>query len=274
MSAVSPETQNITSERYGPWAVIAGASEGTGAEFSHQLAAAGLNVMLVARRREPLEHLAAEIRAKYGVDVRVMIQDLSHPDAAEKMFAAAADIEVGMYVSNAGASDVVVAGILEQPLDKLAAHINFNVVTVTKACLLFLGPMCRRGRGGVVVMASVSGLIGGQPGASLYSSVKAFDLVWGESLYFECRRHGVDAIAIGAPPMATPMAKEKNMDMAGLYEPADVVRTSLAALGRQPSHIFNFVGVDTEPGEVTTARRHARMEAVRPALAQAFGLTL
>lgn len=273
MSEVS--IPNITPERYGPWAVIAGASEGSGAEFSRQLAAAGLNVMLVARRQAPLDTLAAEIRQKYGVKVRVMAQDLSQPDAAEKMFAAAADIEVGLYVSNAGASDVVVGSILEQPLDKLVDHINFNVVTVTKACLLFLGPMCQRGRGGVVVMASVSGLIGGQPGASLYSSVKAFDLVWGESLYFECRRHGVDAIGIGVPPMATPVAMEKKMDMASQpYAPADVVRTSLAALGRQPSVIFNFSGVDTEPGEVTAAKRHERMNIVRPALATAFGLSL
>ena len=255
MSSLSKVLPQITPERYGPWAVIAGASEGTGAEYSRQLAAAGINVFLVSRREEALNKLAVEIESKYRVEVRILPLNLSQPDAAEKMFKATANIEVGMYVSNAGASDVVVTSILEQPLDKLQDHINFNVATVTKACLLFIGPMRKRGRGGIVVMASVSGLVGGQPGASLYSAVKAFDLVWGESLYFECKQHGVDAIAIGAPPMATPLAKEKNMQMTGLYDPEDVVRTSLLSLGKQPSYIFNFVGVNTEPGEMTAARR-------------------
>src|ERR1700733_10246247 len=89
--------------KYGPWAVIAGASEGTGAEYARQLAALGIHCVLVARRAEPLRQLAAELTSQYKVQIRVLSLDLSTPDAAQRMKASTADLEVGLYVSNAGA---------------------------------------------------------------------------------------------------------------------------------------------------------------------------
>src|SRR5271154_4979968 len=88
-------------DKYGPWAVIAGASEGTGAEYARQLAALGIHCLLVARRTEPLRQLARELEDRYHVQTRALSVDLSTPDAAQRMRSAAADIEVGLYVSNA-----------------------------------------------------------------------------------------------------------------------------------------------------------------------------
>ena len=261
-------------EKYGPWAVIAGASEGTGAEFARQLAGAGFNLMLVARRQEPLDQLADELRRSNGVEVSTLSLDLMREDAAQEMFLAANDIEVGLYISNAG-SDAVAGTIMSRPLEKALAIINLNVRTVTSASYLFLGPMCKRGRGGVVLMSSVSGLVGGQPGSGMYSATKAFDLALAESLWSELRADKVDVIGIGAPPMATPIALS-TLEMLGatwdgLYEPAEVVRVSLAKLGLQPSYIFDFVGVETEPGEVTATKRHTRMKSVEAMIAKVFG---
>ena len=89
--------------QYGPWAVITGASDGTGAEFAKLLASLGINVMLVARRAVPLAELAKEIEAQYRVQTRVLVQDLMALDAGTNILRAAEDLEVGLYVSNAGA---------------------------------------------------------------------------------------------------------------------------------------------------------------------------
>jgi len=254
----------ISFEKYGPWAVIAGASQGSGECFSRQLADAGFNLVLIARRQEPLDRLADELRKQHGITVRTLALDLMREDAAQTMFAAAADIEVGLYVSNAG-SDMYMGTFLSRSLEKNLEIVNFNVRTVTAACYLFLGPMCARGRGGIVLMSSVSAICGGQPGAGLYSATKAFDLTFAESLYAELHEQNIDVIGIGTPPMMTPTLKEYGISFgdAKPYEPAEVASTALALLGKTPSYIFNFIGVDTEPGEVTAAARHARMKAVK-----------
>ena len=87
-------------ERYGTWAVVAGASEGIGASFSQKLAARGMNVVLVARRAAPLEDLAARLRQTHGVEVRVQSLDLGSPDAVAAMSAATQDLDVGLMVYN------------------------------------------------------------------------------------------------------------------------------------------------------------------------------
>jgi uncharacterized protein len=255
---------SINLAKYGPWAVIAGASQGSGECFSRQLAAAGFNLVLIARRQELLDRLADELRKQHGIDVRTLALDLMREDAAETMFAAAADIAVGLYISNAG-SDMHMGTFLSRSLEKNLDIINFNVRTVTAACYLFLGPMCARGRGGIVLMSSVSAITGGQPGAGLYSATKAFDLTLAESLSSELREQNIDVIGIGAPPMASPSLLEYGISFSDSqpYEPSEVASTALALLGKTPSYIFNFIGVDTEPGEVTTAARHDRMKAVK-----------
>ena len=258
------ENKPINLQKYGPWAMIAGASQGSGECFSRQLAQAGFNLVLVARRQEPLDSHADELRKQHGITVRTLSLDLMHEDAAQTMYAATADVEVGLYVSNAG-SDMHLGAFLSRPLEKNLDIVNFNVRTVTAALYLFLGPMCARGRGGIVLMSSVSAMCGGQPGAGLYSATKAFDLTLAESLSAELREQNIDVIGIGASPMMTPTLLEYGVSFGNAkpYEPAEVAATALALLGKTPSYIFNFIGVDTEPGEVTAASRHARMKAVK-----------
>src|SRR5215510_9597527 len=90
-------------ERYGPWAVIAGASEGTGRAFARKIAQRGLNCILIARRDAPLKALAEQIRTESGVDCMTAAIDLSTGDAADRVAAAVGGRDVGLYVGNAGA---------------------------------------------------------------------------------------------------------------------------------------------------------------------------
>jgi len=88
--------------RYGPWALVAGASDGVGAEFARQAAAAGINCILVARRLQLLDQLARELKAQHGVEVITRSVDLTQPDAAARMLGSAAGLDVGLFVYNAG----------------------------------------------------------------------------------------------------------------------------------------------------------------------------
>ncbi|MBW2212151.1 MAG: SDR family NAD(P)-dependent oxidoreductase [Deltaproteobacteria bacterium] len=93
-------------ERYGPWAVVAGASEGIGASFSQKLAGRGMNLVLVARRAAPLEELATQLRQKHGVEVKVQPLDVSSPDAVAAMSAATEGLDIGLMIYNAAYSPI------------------------------------------------------------------------------------------------------------------------------------------------------------------------
>lgn len=258
----------IDAAKYGPWAVIAGGSDGTGAAFARDIAASGVNLVLIARRQGPLEAFAQELRAEFPVEVRTLILDLNHADAAAKMAEATHDLEVGLYVSNAGAE----AGgrhFLDTPLDELEELVGRNVLTVMAACHHFARPMRERGRGGLVLMGSGAGM-GGQPGVAAYSAVKAFVLNLAESLWSELRASGVDVIGIAAPVMETPTLRRLLGDkqIPGTVAAADVARLALDRLPNGPCYIYAF-GEPVEESERQTNARRDRVLAVEK-ISQAF----
>src|SRR5262245_38258330 len=98
-----PEVDSTFANKYGPWAIVAGASEGVGRALARKVAAHGVHCILVARRAEPLAELAAQIRTESGVECVPASIDLAKPDAFDRILAAVGSREVGLYVSNAGA---------------------------------------------------------------------------------------------------------------------------------------------------------------------------
>lgn len=224
------------SARYGPWALVAGASEGIGAAFAEELAARGLHLLLLARRAEPLEHLAARLRAAHGVEVRTASVDLGAPTVLEDVRRAAQGLEVGLLVYNAALS--LIGPFLDQPLaDKL------RVLDVNCRGPLILSDelgraMARRGRGGIVFMTSLAATQG-TPWVSTYAATKAFNLVLGESLWDELREHGVDVLACRAGATRTP-AFERSKPAPGpapIMDAAPVAVQALDALGKRPSMV-------------------------------------
>ncbi|HUE11342.1 MAG TPA: SDR family NAD(P)-dependent oxidoreductase [Steroidobacteraceae bacterium] len=273
MSAQIPPGLNAERMRakYGPWAVIAGASEGTGAEYARQLAAQGLHCLLVARRTEPLRQIAQELIDKYHVQTRVLSVDLSSPDAAQRMKTATADVEVGLYVSNAGA-DSTGLHFLDVPPEQSHRLINMNVRTVIDAVYAFAPPMKARGRGGILLMSSGAAL-GGQPRVAMYSGTKAFELNFGESLWVELRKFGVDVLSVAAPAMDTPVLRAalaaRNLKAQGIYDPKDVVRIALEYLPIGPTYVFPL-GPHENADTLNEARR-SRLLAVAEITKGFFG---
>ncbi len=259
-------------ERYGPWAVIAGASEGMGAEYARMLAAQGINCVLVSRRPAALDELAAELVRDHGIETRVVALDLSEADAGERLFDASADLEVGLYISNAGA-DSHASFFLARPLEDWLALMTRNNATVVDACYRFAGAMKARGRGGLLIMASGAGLGGGSR-IAVYSATKAFEIAFAESLWAELSPHGIDVTCLVTPGTNTPALRRlldrTGKDPDGLYEAVDVAHTGLRELGRRPTYMFPFAGVTEEMTTAAADARRDRVETVSRASTESF----
>ncbi|MDB5685700.1 MAG: short-chain dehydrogenase [Rhizorhabdus sp.] len=227
--------------KYGPWAVIAGASEGSGACYAEQLAAMGINLVLIARRQEVLDALGQRLAEAYGVSYRTLIVDLKEKGAGGRMVEATADLDVGLYVSNAG-TDGAGNSFLGSPLERAHDLLQMNAITLIDAIHGFGNRFVKRGSGGFIIMSSGAGL-GGQPWLVMYSGTKAFEIAFAESLWAELQGSGIDIVSIAAPTMDTPALRRAaagtsfDVDTAA-YNPADVVQVALAKLGKEPLIIF------------------------------------
>lgn len=251
--------QNQFASRYGPWALIAGASEGTGASFARQLAEKGLNLILVARREGPLEQLALELRTAHGVECVTASVDLALDDATDRLLAAAGAREVGLLILNAGA-DPNGAMFLDNAIANWDALAMRNVMTVMRTLHAFGQPMRERGRGGMMVVGS-GACYGGLPGIGVYAATKAFDLVLCEALWAELEPHGVDVLSYVIGRTDTPAHRElmEARGMAipdGLAAADDVARLGLERLPFGP--VCNWGEADDQAGMSATSAAQRR----------------
>jgi uncharacterized protein len=218
-------------ERYGPWAVIAGASEGVGASVARQLGARGVNVVLVSRRQEPLNDVAATVAA----ESRTVVLDLSEPDATARLADAVADLEVGLVVYNAG-GDPNMSQFLDKPADVWQAMVARNCVTVVGVAHHFGASMAARGRGGIALVTSGAAWAGGAY-LAVYGASKAFDLLLAESLWAELGPKGVDVLAMVLGQTDTPAFRRvlNGRPAEGMADPDDVARDLLDHLADGPT---------------------------------------
>jgi short-subunit dehydrogenase len=216
-------------QRYGPFAVVAGASEGIGAAFARLLAEAGMALVLIARREGPLEALAAELRSRFGASVETMAMDLGAPEVDSRFADLAATREVGLVVYNAALS--VVAPFLETSIDDKMRMLDVNARGPLLAAHHFGARMAERGRGGIVLVSSLTAFWG-SPWVATYGATKAFDLSLGEALAFELGERGVDVIVTCAGATRTPgfVALTAGRRVPASMEPVAVARETLQAL--------------------------------------------
>ena len=222
-------------ERYGPWALVAGASEGLGEAFVRALAARGLNVLALARREAPLVALAEELSAKHQVEVRPVVQDLAAPNLAQRVAEITQGLDVGLLVHNAAFANI--GRFLERPLDSLLMTLDVGCRAPVILSRLLAEPMAARGRGGVVLMSSLAGTQGSAYLAT-YAATKAFNLILAEGLWDELGERGVDVLACRAGATRTPGFESTSGRYTGaVMEPAEVVEDALSKLGRGPGTI-------------------------------------
>lgn len=221
--------------KYGPWAVVAGGSEGVGAEFATQLADDGFNLVLIARKPGPLEETAELARAK-GVEVRTVAVDLTAADAIRTITDTTADVEVGLLIYNAGAN-AYGHEFLNGELEGFQTVIDLNITALLALTHHYGRLMRERKRGGIVLIGSLSGYLGHYE-QTIYSGVKAFSRVFAEGLWLECREHNVDVLEYVLGVTRTPAMERAglNFDIPGLVigEPKIVAAEALASIGNGP----------------------------------------
>jgi len=225
------------SEKYGPWALVTGAAMGLGAEFARQLAARGLNLILVDIQADALTETSDALARDFRVDIRRLILDLGAGDFLSSLVATTRDLEIGLLVNNAGIS--AIGHFLDVPLEKQLSILNINARAPLILSHHFGGLMRARKRGGIIFVSSMSALAGTSY-VSEYSATKAHDLILGEALWQELRTSNVDVLAtiVGATDTPGWRAENPHPD-AKAWPPVmtaeETVRETLAALGKVPS---------------------------------------
>ncbi len=226
-------------QKYGNTALVAGASEGMGAAYAHTLAARGLDLVLIARRKEPLEARARLITELYGVNVLPVVCDLTTPDATQQIIRAIGDRSIDFMVYNAALS--YIGPYLATSLRTHTDIAQVNMLTPFALLHYFGGKMVERGRGGVVLMSSIAGFQGSGYLAT-YAATKAFNRVLAEGLWYEWKPKGVDVIACCAGATSTPNYLNTKPGKASILEPKpqlpeQVVEECLRKIGTTPSFI-------------------------------------
>jgi len=233
-------------ERYGPWAAVTGAAQGMGAAFAADLAGRGLAVLLVDREKGLLADRAAELRAT-GAEVRELVVDLAEPGAAERVLDAIAEVDLGLLVGNAAVG--YVGAFLDQTLDEALAQLDVNCRATPVLVHGLLPRLVSRGRGGIVLLSSLSALRGA-PLVTAYAATKAWNLILAESLWEEVREAGVDVMAVLPGSTRTPAwlgsEPQSGAGTSNVMEPAEVVREALGALGSGPSFVPGQANRDSE----------------------------
>ena len=247
--------------KYGPWALIAGASDGVGAAFAMGLAERGVNVVLLARRQQVLDRVAAEIESKTSASTRTVALDLTTPGAASAIAAATDDLHIGFLVYCAGA-DPNFKPFLANPIEAAEAMVQRNCMVPMQLCHHFAPAMVERGRGGIVIFGSGAGLAGG-PNMVAYGASKAFDMVFAEALWAELHDKGVDVLGLILGKTDTPALRQLEHSRGQLESPDDVP-AGAAAVDDVIAEAFDNLGNGPTVMVGDTMRAAAQMLASLP----------
>ena len=225
---------------YGPWALVAGASEGLGEAFAERLAYRGLNLVLVARRENLLLAVAERIRRVHHIEVRPVVADLSDPDLATLINDATQGLNIGTLVYNA--AHVPVGRFADTDMESLTRTIDVNVRGPVTLARCLLPAMCERRRGAIILMSSVSGMQG-MSRLATYAASKSFNTILAEGLWHELRGNdNVDVVACCAGAVPTPGYRRAfRRDAPGMLDPVIVADRTLNSLGKGPRYIPGFI---------------------------------
>jgi uncharacterized protein len=227
----------------GKWAVVTGASAGIGEAIAVELAEAGVNLVLTARRRERLDLLAERLRTQHGIQTQVIVADLTLPQAPQQIFDATegAGLQVDVLINNAGFGEY--GEFLHSNLEMQVSMVQVNCAAVVHLTRLFLPAMVERRRGWLMIVASTASY---QPVPYLatYGATKAFDRMLAEALAEEMKRHGVCVSALCPGPTESEfsqVAGARTGDMRRLQSAVEVARRGLEGLAEGKHWVLPYL---------------------------------
>ncbi len=224
-------------DKYGPWALITGASRGLGAEFARQCAERGLNLVLIATNTDLLKFRGDAIKRDYDVKVKTISLDLSGVDILKAITPVTDSLDIGLLVNNAGLSTV--SPFLHHNLDYLKKQLHVNARAGLILTHHFGRKMAERRRGGIIFLSSGSAMYGTAYCAN-YAGTKAYNLILAETLWYELGKYGVDVLGFMAGSTKTPgwdANKPKPYRLVKVTDVKTAVAEALKALGKCPSLI-------------------------------------
>jgi short-subunit dehydrogenase len=234
---MATQEQDRFGQKYGRWAVIAGASEGLGSSLADQLALRGLDLVLIARNEPLLNEVAASIAARHGVSVRPLAFDLTDPQLSARIAAETEGLEVGLVVYNAGSAKHM-RPFLEGSLEESLAQLKLACVGPL-ALLHSLAPAMRERRRGGIVLVGSGACLAGAANIALYSAVKMFNVNLAEGLWAELREDGVDVCCPVLGSVSTPVHQRAGIsyDPERDLLPAEAAREIIENIGNGPVHL-------------------------------------
>ena len=233
------KNQKAFVEKYGPWAVVTGASDGIGQAFAEELAALGVNLIVVAGRVGRLQQLADKLERKHNVQTLVVAADLSTAEGRAAVEQNTRDLDVGLLVAAAGFGTS--GALLGASLDRERNMLAVNCLAVLEQTVGFGQRFAKRGHGGIILMASLLGWQG-VSGAAHYAATKAYVQSLAEGLHRELASSNVDVLASAPGPVNSGFAGRADMRMGKADAPATVARVSLQALGTKATVIPGALG--------------------------------
>lgn len=225
---------NNFAEKYGPWALVTGASSGIGKEMATQLAAKGLNVVIVARRQNLLDSLKTKLMAEYKVEVLALQADFYQKNAAKHIEEITSELDIGLVIPNAGAE--MVGEFVDADVNENTALVQLNTVVPMQIANLFGPRLKKRGRGGMLFVSSLFGYQG-IPYVANYAATKAYILGLGEALNVELGKYGVDVSVLSPGLTSTEMPSNMPINFKKIpmfsMKTSRAVRIGLNALGNK-----------------------------------------
>ena len=210
--------------------MVTGASEGIGQCFAEELAKAGMNVVLVARRLEKLNALAKTLEAKYKIMCPVIQADLSNIEQLEVLLEITDKLDIGLLICNAGFGTA--GNFLDAEIETEMSMLSVNCTAVTKLVHHFGRKFKNKGVGGVILLSSIVATQGVGRSAH-YAATKAYVHTLGEGLQQEWNGSGLDLLIVAPGPVETGFARRSKMQLGKTTSPEAVARQSLRALGHQ-----------------------------------------
>jgi short-subunit dehydrogenase len=222
---MSGKPARLDSARFGPWALVTGASSGIGRGFAEQIAASKINLVLAARRLSTLDELGRELADRHGIQVRTVGVDLTGPGFMNAVIEATRNLDIGLVVSNAG--DMVLGEFLASPYDILIRETRLNVDAHLRLIHHFGQDLARRGRGGLLLVSSTAAMQG-VPYSANYAATKAYVLTLGQALHHEFSGRGINVTVLLPGATATPMLSRFGADRTAMGRLAMPVGTCVA----------------------------------------------